>query len=119
MGIVWYEQDREAVLAARGRGERPDRATTMAAGRTGRAACGVRGAGGAGGGRKHAGARRGGGCAAAADASAVTVCGSGFFAWSGGGVVPRAGDPTAVGLGAGADPAGPYPAAAASGRAAS
>lgn len=28
MGIVWYEQER----AARGRGERPDMATTMAAG---------------------------------------------------------------------------------------
>ena len=32
MSIVWYEQDREAVLAALGRGERPDMATTMAAG---------------------------------------------------------------------------------------
>jgi hypothetical protein len=32
VGIVWYEQDREAVLAALGRGERPDMATTMASG---------------------------------------------------------------------------------------
>lgn len=30
MGIVWYTQDRAAVLAALGRGERPDLATTMA-----------------------------------------------------------------------------------------
>src|SRR5438128_7102878 len=32
MELVWYEQDREAVLAALGRGERPDMATTMASG---------------------------------------------------------------------------------------
>jgi hypothetical protein len=32
VSIVWYEQDREAVLAALGRGERPDMATTMASG---------------------------------------------------------------------------------------
>jgi hypothetical protein len=32
MGLVWYEQDREAVLAALGQGERPDMATTMASG---------------------------------------------------------------------------------------
>lgn len=32
MGQVWYRQDREAVLAALRRGERPDMATTMACG---------------------------------------------------------------------------------------
>lgn len=32
MSIVWYEQDREAVVAALQQGERPDMATTMASG---------------------------------------------------------------------------------------
>lgn len=32
MGVQWYRQDREAVLAALRRGERPDMATTMASG---------------------------------------------------------------------------------------
>jgi len=32
VSIVWYEQDREAVVAALQRGERPDMATTMASG---------------------------------------------------------------------------------------
>jgi hypothetical protein len=32
VGLVWYEQDGEAVLAALGRGERPEMATTMASG---------------------------------------------------------------------------------------
>ena len=32
MGLVWYRRDREAVLAALGRGERPDMATSMASG---------------------------------------------------------------------------------------
>lgn len=32
MGVVWYQQDRETVLAALRRGERPDLATTMSSG---------------------------------------------------------------------------------------
>ena len=32
MGLVWYRRDRESVLAALRRGERPDLATTMSSG---------------------------------------------------------------------------------------
>lgn len=104
MSIVWYEQDREAVVAALGRGERPDMATTMASGPLDELVAlheelgvleevEVQ--------RERAGVPD----ALLLRTRATLPFGEeAALARGGGGVVPRTGDPAAGRLGAGADP---------------